>query len=145
MFEGLAYPDLTTALVVDVALLVICTLLLLRFGRLAHSHPGIVYLIFHTLVVTSRMLAVESGAETLFTVWGGIFEPVTESEIARAALFADLTLVVMTAAWIRASVVDARLAAPERAEEEPKQTLSLKHIWSVAAFAFPLGIVGLVV
>jgi hypothetical protein len=144
MLEGFAYPDLTTALVVDASLLIVCTVLLLRYARLAHSHPGIVYLIFHTLVVTSRMLAVESGAETLFAVWGGIFEPVTEAEIARAALFADLTLVVMTAAWIRASMVDRRLAAAVRTDEEPRQTLSLKHIWSVAAIAFPLGIVGLV-
>lgn len=140
----MAYEDLATALIVDLFVLVLCSVLLLRYGRLAHSHPAITYLIFHALVVPSRLLAILAGAETLFSQLPGFWEPVSEVEIVRATVLADLTLIIMTIAWIRASVVD-----NEKHQNQPRQnntqpiTLSLQHIWRVALLALPIGIVGL--
>jgi hypothetical protein len=124
--------------------LTICAIILLRYGRLAHSHPAVCYLFFHMMAITSRALAVLAGADTLFTGWGGFFEPVTEAELARAELLADLTLVVMTVAWVRCSIVDLRQHNNEPGSgESAAMPLSLGHIWRVVAIAFPIGIVGL--
>jgi oligosaccharide repeat unit polymerase len=144
LLELTLYEDIPTALVVDLIALTVCAVLLLRYGRLAHSHPAIAYLLFHVLVVPSRLLAIMAGAETLFTGWGGIFEPVTEAELVRAAFLADVTLIIMTVAWIRASVVDNRHQSKQPgARDAQPMTLSLRHIWRVVAVAFPIGIIGL--
>jgi hypothetical protein len=144
LFEFTLYEDLSVALVVDLTVLVLCTIALLRYGRLAHSHPAISYLFFHTLVVPSRLLAVLAGAETLFTRWGGIFEAVTEAELARAAFIADAVLIIMTAAWVRAAIVDTKKQVWKSSLNRMQPvTLSLGHIWRVVAIAFPIGIIGL--
>ena len=144
MFGIVPYDDLTTAIVIDLLVVAGCTVVLLRHGRLAHSHPAISYLFFHMLVVSSRILSIMAGAETLFNRWGGIFEAVTETEIIRAAFLADLVLIIMTAAWIRASVVDAKLQANRpRTGNDQRVTLSLRHIWTVVAVTFPIGLLGI--
>jgi hypothetical protein len=144
LFELTFYEDIPTALVTDLIVLTVCSVLLLRYGRLAHSHPAIAYLLFHVLVVPSRLLAIMAGAETLFTGWGGIFEPVTEPELARAAFLADATLAIMTIAWIRASLVDQKRQSKQQGHGDSQPvTLSLRHIWRVVAIAFPIGIIGL--
>lgn len=128
----------------DIAVVTGCAILLLRFGRLAHSHPAISYLFFHIIVVTSRAMAILVGAETLFSGWGVVFEPVVEPEIVRAVFFADVALGVMTCAWIRASSTDLR--NPQKnlhADKKPPVTLSVQHIWWVVAIAFPVGVLGL--
>jgi hypothetical protein len=143
LFEFGWYDDLPTALAVDLFVLTLCTVLLLRYGRLAHSHPAIIYLFFHLLAISSRLLAILGGAETLFTRWGGVFEPVTEGELVRAAFLADMVLVIMTVAWIRASHVDLkRNAAKPEESAATATTLSLRHIWRVVAIAFPIGVLG---
>ena len=143
MFEFGLYEDLPTALAVDLFVLTLCTVLLLRYGRLAHSHPAIIYLFFHVLAIPSRLLAVMAGAETLFTGWGGLFEPVSEGELVRAALLADIVLVIVTVACIRASWIDVKRNAgkSQHLAKEPA-TLSLRHIWSVVAVALPIGVLG---
>lgn len=143
MFELVLYEDYTTALAVDLIVLTACSVLLIRYGRLAHSHPAIIYLFFHLLAVSSRLLAIMAGAETLFTKWGGIFEPVTESEIARAAFLADVVLVIMTIAWIWASHADLKDVSRRPMDTTGRRTLSLRYIWVVVAIAFPVGMVGL--
>lgn len=144
MFELTLYEDVASALTVDLFVLVICTVLVVRYGRLTHSHPAVIYLFFHVLVITSRLLAIMTGAETLFSKWGEVFEPVTEAEMARAAVLGDIVLIIMTAAWIAASLVDIKrnAAESERSGTAPA-TLSLRHIWTVVAIAFPIGVVGL--
>jgi hypothetical protein len=145
VFELNLEPDLITAIVIDISVLVGCAILLLRFGRLAHSHPGVVYLIFHSVVVTSRMIAISAGAETLFSSWSGLFEPIDESEIIRAALVADMALVAMTLAFIRVSIVEKRRALRHDGAATTPVTLSVRHIWAVAGVAFPIGLIGLLV
>lgn len=149
MFDFLSEVDLLTVLVADLLIASLCTILLLFYGRLAHSHPAVIYLFFHALVIPSRLLAVMAGAETLFTQWGGVFEPVTEAELVRATLVADMVLVIMTIAWIRASRVDIRKnngKSDARSEETvATRTLSLRYIWSVVVIAFPIGVLGIAV
>ncbi len=143
MFETVIYTDIVTAFVIDLAVLICCTLILLRYGRLTHSHPATIYLVFHILVVTSRLLAVLNGAPTLFSEWQ-MFEGVTHDELSRAAFLADVTLIIMTLAWMLASVVDKRRYNKESSRHQNQQvTLSSRFIWLVAAIAFPIGIVGL--
>lgn len=146
MFETALYDDVLSALIIDLAVLTACTILLVRYGRLAHSHPGIIYLFFHVMSVSSRLLAILAGAETLFTKWGMLYEPVTEAELARAAWLADLVLIIMTAAWISAAVMDARKDRQLQSQNEPEPvTLSLRHIWTVVVIAFPIGVFGLAI
>src|SRR5262245_43648936 len=125
-----------TAVVVDLLTLATCIVVLLRYGKLAHSHPAIVYLLFHILAFTSRLVAILSGAETLFSNTVGFFEAVTEVEIVRAALLADITLLIMTVAWIRAAMVDGKeMAARSQRSITNRANLSLGHIWRVSAIA----------
>lgn len=146
MFETALYDDVMSAVVIDLLVLMGCTILLLRYGRLAHSHPGVIYLFFHVMSITSRLLAILAGAETLFTKWGILYEPVTEAELARATFLADLVLIIMTVAWITASVRDERKSKQNhRRLESPSVTLSLRHIWTVAAVAFPIGVIGIAI
>jgi hypothetical protein len=81
---------------IDVIVLITCTALLAWKGRLSHSHPAVIYLIFHFLVVTCRVFAINTGAHTLFTDWGTFYLPVTTEEIRRALVLADVTLVGVT-------------------------------------------------
>ncbi len=144
MFETIFYQDIPAALFVDLVVLSLCTIALLRYGRLSHSHPAITYLVFHTLVVPFRLLAIWAGAGTLFSEWSSL-ETVTELEIVRAAVLFDLTLIVMTIAWIRASVVDSRKQRMTIKSTTPAATLSLPHIWWVVFFALPIGVAGLLI
>jgi len=144
VFDFILYEDVPSALTIDLIVLVICTVLLVRYGRLTHSHPAVIYLFFHVLVIPSRLLAIISGADTLYSNWGWVFEPVAEAEIVRATILGDVVLIIMTAAWITASRVSVK-----RNAEKPKgsatapATLSLRHIWTVVVIAFPIGVAGL--
>src|SRR5215813_11036409 len=135
---------LETALAIDVCVLASCALILLKYGRLSHSHPASIYLFFHFYTFTLRLTGLILGAPTLFTEWGLYFDPVKPEEIVRAAVLADVALAVMTIAWIRASIDHHKrlLRRPDLlAPREPN--LKLSHIWSVVAVSFPLGVFGL--
>ena len=146
MFDHLSGIDIPIALLVDLTTVTLAIILLLRYGRLSHSHPGTIYLFFHLYTFTSRLLGLCFGAETLFSEFQGFFEIVTPAEIARAALLGDLALAVMTIAWIKASADD--LKKSRRSSEsslEGQPNLSLRYIWAVVAVAFPVGLFGLLV
>src|ERR1041384_3964123 len=122
--------DIQFVLLWDVLTVVVCVTLLLRYGRLSHSHPGTIYLFFHLYTFTFRLFGLLFGAETLFGQYQGFFEAVTHREIVRAALLGDLALAVMAVAWIKASADDLKKIrrSPELlAEGEPN--LSLRYIW----------------
>jgi len=139
-----SYIELPWAIFIDFATVLVCTILLLRYARLSHSHPGTIYIIFHIYTFTFRLLGILFGAETLFSAFSWIFEPVRIEEIIRAAIYGDIALVAMTVAWIRALVVDQRRVrkSPELAREKPPNLL-LRYIWTIVVVVFPLGIFGL--
>src|SRR5689334_127896 len=123
--------DLPQAILLDVAVLTLCVVLLLRYGRLSHSHPGSIYLFFHVYTFTFRLLGIWFGANTLFSSVSWMFEPVRIEEIVRAAVYGDIALVVMTIAWIRVSVVDQRKSLQLPDPQEQSSNLSLRHIWTI--------------
>ncbi|HJQ22298.1 MAG TPA: O-antigen polymerase [Blastocatellia bacterium] len=144
VFDNLSSIDIPGALLVDLTTVTLAIVLLLRYGRLSHSHPGTIYLFFHLYTFTFRLFGLLFGAETLFSEFQGFFEIVTHAEIVRAALLGDLSLAVMTVAWIKASGDDLKKAKHSpTAPVEGVATLSLRYIWIVVAIAFPLGVFGL--
>lgn len=138
---------MATALLIDIVVIIVCTSLLVGSGRLSLSHPAVIYLGFHILVVTLRLIGLTTGALPLFTLWGPKFEALRLSELRRAAVFADVTLVAMTGGFLRASAID-RKRHPRRpprivsAVDSPP-TLSLRHIQRVVMFTLPIGAVSL--
>src|SRR5262249_6452394 len=95
---------LEISLAIDVGVLASCALILLKYGRLSHSHPASIYLFFHFYTFTLRLVGLMLGAPALFSEWGLYFDPVKPEEIVRASALADVALAVMSIAWIRASV-----------------------------------------
>lgn len=138
-----SYIDLPVTIFIDFTVLVTCIVLLLRYARLSHSHPGTIYLFYHIYTFTFRLLGLLFGAATLFSSIPWLFEPVRIEEIIRATIYGDIALLSMTIAWIRASVVDKRNTArsPNPAAERP-HNLSLRHIWIIVLVILPFGIFG---
>ena len=143
MFED-TYVDISAAVAIDSTVVLLCAVLLLRYARLSHSHPGTIYLFFHIYTVTLRLVGIAFGAPTLFSEYLMFFDPIRENEIVRAGLVGDLALGVMTIAWIKASLDDKEKAS-KRLQISPsaQANLRLRHIWTVVAVSFPLGLFGL--
>src|SRR5437763_8072306 len=121
--------DIPLTLLVDLVTVSLCVVLLLRYGRLSHSHPGTIYLFFHLYTFTFRLIGLLFGAEPLFSEYQGMIEAVTHGEIVRAALMGDLALAVMTVAWIKASADDLKkLRRSPELPVEGEPNLSLRYI-----------------
>lgn len=143
----MALQGVLGSLIVDVLCLVTCAALLLRYGRLGHSHPAVIYLIFHAYAFTFRLFSLVGGSKTLFSTFQGNFEPVTMAEIMRAAGMADAALVVFTLACITAystgSRRNPRYGQPGGSGRTDMITLSPLHVWRIVLFALPIGVFGL--
>ena len=138
--------SLTSALLLDLFLVICCTGLLGRYAKLTALHPGSAYLLFHVLAVTSRAYFILAGSPTLFTAWGPGVIPLSNAEIALALNLADLALVSMTAAWIKAaSNEQPRHGVPAIARRGSSAAmLSPKIIRKVSAIALPIGVAALI-
>jgi hypothetical protein len=123
--------------VLDIVVLALCAAGLLRFARLSITHPGTIYMAFHGSVVTLRALAILNGAPTLFSSWGHGFAGVTDEEIVRAVLLADVALITMSIAWIMA----ARREQGSFSRRHPRtdRALNPKIVQFVAAITIPVG------
>jgi hypothetical protein len=143
VITDLSLDNLQNVLLIDFVVFIGCSLMLIRYGRIRHSHPGTIYLIFHLFAFTTRVLAIILGSPTLFSErWDT--EGVTHYEIARAVLIADFSLVIMTAAWVYVSRKDLKRYGPlPKTGNEGPETLSKRIVWLVVAFALPIGLVGL--
>lgn len=140
---GFITVDLNLAIIIDLLLLLTCSFLLMRHGRLAHSHPATIYIFFHVYTVSTRLWGISGGSKTLFD-WGWQYLPITEQEIIRAAIMFDIALVVMTFAWVKAAADDTRRQMKFPVQQSQLQpTLSITHIWRVVVIIFPVGLVGL--
>jgi hypothetical protein len=128
------------ALFLDVSLFAICATMLIAYGNLSFSHPAIPYLIFHLYAVTLRIAGLMTGdGMTLFSRWQASFDPVLPEEIARAARYFDLALVMMTVTWLWL-----RARKPSTGAEK-FIPLNPKLVWAVISVAFPVGIAGLLI
>jgi len=123
-----------------------CAILLWKHGRITALHPGAIYLVFHVLFVTVRACSVLAGSNTLFTAWRPGIVPISEAEVAWAVNLADLALISMTAAWIKAAADHRRRHTSTLgvAPRPPRSAmLSQKVIQYVGAVAFPIGLAAL--
>lgn len=136
--------NLALAVFFDLVTVPVSIILLLRFGKLGHSHPAAIYLVFHITTFTVRSIGILTGAPTLFSAFGPSFSPVTSDEIARALFTADVALIVMTLAWLRAAKVDRAISARPVSTDRPSHELSSEHLWRMVALAFPIGVIALV-
>jgi hypothetical protein len=134
--------DIQFALVLDLITVACSIAALVRLGRIGHSHPASIYLFFHLTIVTLRLVAlVFADAPTLFSGFGSQFAAIGLDELSRAALVADLGLVVLTAGAIKASRDDVvHLVATRGRPPTPVRLLSVKKIWIMVALTVPLGV-----
>lgn len=140
--------DLSTALAIDLLTLMCCGGLVLTKGGAGHSHPAVIYMVFHALVVTNRIYAIQRGAPTFLSGIPG-YDGVSSTEIARAVLYADFALVAATLGWMsarkrrrerrRLDIADSPLA-----EVPSWRLLRLKPLRIVAVITLPLGTLALV-
>jgi hypothetical protein len=84
---------------IDLVTVVFCGGFLAWKGKLRHSHPGVIFLVYHLLVVTWRLAGLTAGAPTLFSDLP-YTKAVTLEEIERAAYLSDVALVIMTFTWV---------------------------------------------
>jgi oligosaccharide repeat unit polymerase len=85
---------------IDVTVLLTCSWLLFRHGKLSIYHPATTYLVFHTFAFTTRLVFLTNGAT--FFLGGQIdyFTEIEAHEIVKASLLADLGFTSMTTAWL---------------------------------------------
>jgi hypothetical protein len=119
---------------------------MIKYARLTSAHPGFIYLIFHGMAFTTRLLSVMSGSPTLFSNWPGAI-PLSDQEIAQAGLWSDFALVAITVGLILASQRDCRRTMTQSMTNADGQGafLSERVVLFVSAVAFPIGIVSLLV
>jgi len=91
------WDEYQNSIFIDLFSVFCCVSLLIRYGGLRFSHPGVPYLFFHVHTVTSRLFALADGARPLFS--GGAFWGVEPSELTRAALYLDAALWLVTLVW----------------------------------------------
>ncbi|HWY67027.1 MAG TPA: O-antigen polymerase [Terriglobales bacterium] len=131
--------SLFNAVLLDATVVICCVACLAAFARLSVTHPATVYFAFHCGFISVRALAILNGATTLFSWKGSI--PVSEVEISRAMMLADLALIAMTCAWILASHRAATLALTKRLERP--RALQPEILKLVAAICIPAGCVAM--
>lgn len=131
--------DLGTAALIDFCVLFACGGLILARGGASKSHPAVLYLIFHFLVVTSRASSVLFGAPTFFSGIPG-YEAVRLEELGRAVIVADLALVGGTFGWITGRRWK-QSASPQSLGQGGFRPLRTKPVYAVALVAVPPGIV----
>lgn len=132
---------INSALVIDLSVFCICAFLLLKLGRLSAMHPATTYLFFHLWVVTKRLVELNLGAPLSVAFPA---QPISLSELTRAALMFDLTLFVMTLGWIITSMVDYKKNGPLPALGQGKApNLSKTYVVGFAQLMIPLGIFGM--
>jgi oligosaccharide repeat unit polymerase len=118
---------------------------LYKYARLTSVHPGFIYLFFHGLFFTGRLFSVSNGSPTLFSDWPGTL-PLTDQEIARAGLLADLALVGMTFGLMLSSHRDHNKAIRSAAVAKTTGAmLSIRVVQWVSAVTFPIGILSLLI
>lgn len=122
--------SLSSAVYVDVLAVICCVVLLLLRGDLRFSHPAVIYLAFHVLVLSTRAWAILNGAPGFLNA--------SDHEISRALNVADLALVSITFGWL-----SSRRGSPDptsHADSGPWLPFSDRRLWVVSGIAFPIGL-----
>ncbi|MGY2701586.1 O-antigen polymerase [Nocardioides sp. HB32] len=114
------------ALYVDAASVLICGFFLARSKQFRHTHPGVIYLIFHILVFTYRGWTIEGGAPPVLGL--------SVASAAEALLMADLFLACATVGWCIAPGKGWNLAVANPEHIRPTM------VYAVALAAMPIGL-----
>ncbi|MEY4539528.1 MAG: hypothetical protein RLZZ306_1285 [Bacteroidota bacterium] len=85
---------------IDIFVLMTCSWLLFRHGKISVYHPATIYIVFHLFAFTTRLLFLNSGAIFFLGGQTGYFTEIENHEIVKASLFADLGFISMTIAWL---------------------------------------------
>ena len=132
---------ITSALVIDLTVFTVCAFFLLKLGRISAMHPATTYLFFHLWVVTKRLVELNLGAP-LSAAFPN--QPISLTELTRAALMFDLVLFVMTAGWIITASADFKKNGPLPAPgQEKAPNLSKTYTVGFAWAMVPLGFLGM--
>jgi O-antigen polysaccharide polymerase Wzy len=130
--------DFSSALFVDIAVVITCIFLLVRFGDLRFSHPATPYIVFHVHTVTTRLAGIMQGADLMFARGNHLFEEVAPAEIIRAVTYCDIAFCAATASWILFAVYSRNAPKPP-----PSQLmLEPRLLRPILLLAFVGGIVG---
>ncbi len=84
---------------IDITIILICTWILFRFGKISIYHPATTYLVFHTFSFTARLIFLNNGSAIFLGGQSDYFTEIERHEIVRAALLADIGFICMTFAW----------------------------------------------
>lgn len=141
--------DLWLFVLLDLSVLFLCIMMLARTKELTFFHPAVLFLSFHVLVFTLRMISISLGAPTLFNENYLIrlgFEPVRYDEIIRAIVYADIGLFVSTIGFIVAGMVHKRRVIEHRSRSENIREIKINKplFLSIMRITFVIGMVGLV-
>ncbi|SDR88457.1 hypothetical protein [Actinopolymorpha singaporensis] len=118
--------SLSTALLVDSAVVAACGAAFFRNRHRRHSHPAFIYLIFHVMLFTFRGWAIRQGSPT--------FLGLSEAEVVRALLAADVFLLSAAFGWL--------MPTPAKWTETPTSPRELRPavVTGVAVFLMPIGL-----
>ena len=123
---------------IDMLVLLTCSWLLFRYGKLSIYHPATTYLIFHFFAFTIRLLFLTNGANFFLGGQTDYFTEIESHEIVKASLLADLGFCFMTAAWLLESKRKQSLISPKSVILLDENVLKL-----VLFITIPLGIWGI--
>ena len=93
------WNDLLFATSIDIVVLMICSWLLFRHGKISIYHPAATYLAFHLYTITFRLIFLSNGGGVFLEVQN-YFTAIENYEIARASILADIGFTAMTIAWL---------------------------------------------
>ena len=133
----------------DIASFLLCVIMLVRTKELTFFHPATLYLIFHGAVITTRLLALNAGAPTLFDEARFLrsgFMPVTYDEIARATIYADIALFMSTIAFIVAGMVhkNRQLGSKQPQKSQFDTPINKGLFLNIMYVAFVIGVFGII-
>ncbi len=123
---------------VDITVLLTCSWLLFRYGKISLYHPATTYLIFHFFAFTSRLIFLTNGAAFFLGEQLDYFTEIESHEISRASLLADLGFISMTIAWL--------LEANRKPPSNPSKSVIIldENILKIVLFiTIPIGIWGI--
>lgn len=132
------WDNLLISLVIDLSVFLLCTSFLWRYGKLSAYHPATIYLVFHFLIFTVRLFAINSGA-ALFLSNSSYFLGTENHEISRAAFWADMGFLAMTLAWL----VEAQKNEDDFVQTEQGILIDGKVLNIILFVTIPLGIWGI--
>ncbi len=123
---------------VDITVLLACSYLLFRHGKISIYHPATTYLVFHIFVFSARILFLATGANFFLGEQTGYFTEIEAHEIIKASLLADLGFASMTIAWLWEANRKTSLIPSKSVILLDENSLKL-----VLLFTIPLGVWGI--